>query len=281
MTKRKRNVLVAVAGDTHAGSTVALCPPEGVLFDDSGTYMPSKPQVWMFEGWERYWAEVKQIRKEHNAKLVVALNGDLTEGRHHGLGQLISPEPEVQGRVARRVLGVPKALRPSAVYVIRGTETHTGPAGSEEEALAEWLGCAKDPDTRKRSTWHRRLEVHGVRFDFQHHPGTHGKLPWTQPQAVQRLAFLIWTEHQLAGVPHPHLAFRAHRHLAGDSFGAYPTRAIITPSWKLKDAFAHKVASESYASYGGSMVLVAPDGEYEVRHHHFAPDPPRLIQETP
>ena len=35
--------IVVCVGDTHCGSTVGLCPPEGLELDDEGLYLPSKP----------------------------------------------------------------------------------------------------------------------------------------------------------------------------------------------------------------------------------------------
>ena len=129
-------------------------------------------------------------------------------------------------------------------------------------------------DGDRWSFWHLRLNVFGTRFDFQHHPSTSGNLPWTRPQAAQRLAFRIWSEHKLREYDAPHYAFRSHRHVFSDSGDAYPVRAIITPAWQVKTAFAHKVAADSISDIGGLAVMVRPDGTHELKKFLTTPDLP-------
>ena len=272
MGSSKRPVLVVVASDIHCGSTVAPCPPEGLILDDGQTYLPSKAQVWLWEKWCDFWGAASSLGKETNAEVWAVYNGDLFEGGpHHGTTQIISAHPEPQKYVSKRVYGVPTGLSPQHVFVVRGTEAHVGPSGATEEAFASDIKAEKNQETGRWSWWHLKLDVYGVRFDFQHHPSTRGSLPWTRPQAAQRLAFRIWSEHRLRELPHPHLAFRSHLHVHSDSYDAYPTRAIVTPAWQLKTAHAHKVASDSIADVGGVLVLVEPDGKYAVQNVLFPP----------
>ena len=50
--------IVACFGDMHCGSTVGLCPPEGIELDDGGLYMPNTGQEWLWNNWEEAWAKV-------------------------------------------------------------------------------------------------------------------------------------------------------------------------------------------------------------------------------
>lgn len=272
-----RTVVLAVTSDQHTNSTLGLCPDEGVRLDDGGTYKPSKPQRWTWQGWTSYWKEVDRIRRDLKADLYCIFNGDLHEGQHHRNTQVISQNPETQAYVSERVFGIPKALHPKRVFVVRGTEAHAGPGGSSDEATARWLKAERDEVSQTWSHWHLRLEVNGVLIDCQHHPGTHGKLPWTQPQAMQRLAFLIWAEHMQRGLRAPDLAIRSHRHQYGDSYKIQRrTRAVITPAWQLKTSFAHKVASESIADIGGMVVVIKPNGYFTVEPILYQPELPPI-----
>lgn len=270
MSKTKP-VVVACVSDIHCGSTLAACPPEGVVLDDGQTYLPSKAQMWLWEHWCDYWGEIYGVARDAGADVWAIYNGDLFEGSHHGTTQIVSAHPEPQAYVAGRVFGVPHAFHPRHTFVVRGTEAHVGPSGSTEEAFAASIKAEKNQESGRWSWWHLKLDIYGIRMDFQHHPSTRGSLPWTRPQAAQRLAFRIWSEHRLRELPHPHLAFRSHLHVHSDSYDAYPTRAIITPAWQLKTAHAHKVASDSIADVGGVLVLVEPDGKYAVRNVLFPP----------
>lgn len=259
----KQPIVLAITSDIHVGSTLAMVPPEGVTLDDGGTYQPSKAQRWQWECWEDFWSLVGTVRKRHKAALYNIYNGDLFEGDHHGTPQLVSRNPESASYLADRIFGVPLALSPERQFIVRGTEAHVGPSGASEEAFGRHIKAERGPENRW-SWWHLRLPVNGIVVDFQHHPGTRGGLPWTAPQAAQRLAFWVWSEHHLHGDEPPALAIRSHTHVHRDSFDAYPTRAIITPAWQLKTAHAHKVAANSLADIGGLIVVVEPDGSYEV-----------------
>lgn len=272
----KKPVVVANVSDLHMGSTLGLCPSEGVRLDDDGAYKPSKAQLWTADCWEnRFWVEVAERRQQDKAELWVVYNGDLAEGDHHGTSQIISRNPEPAAYIAGRILGVPKALKPERTFVVRGTEAHVGPAGATEEAWARMIGAERNPETRTWSWWRLRFEIHGVRFDYQHH-GRTGTRPWTKTSVVGALAAEIFYEHARAGIPHPHLAIRSHRHTYADSYDAHPTRVIQTPAWQLKTAHAHKVAPESIADIGGVIVTVYPDGRSDVVTRLYRPELPKL-----
>ena len=269
-------VLLAVVSDVHCGSTLAAAPPEGVKLDDGGKYLPSRVQSWIWDNWCDYWAQIGALAKKTKADLYVVLNGDSFEGGpHHGTTQIVSANPEVQGYLADRIFGVPRKLNPQHLFIVRGTESHVGPSGATEEAFARSIRAEKDRESERWSWWHLRLELNGVRLDFQHHPSTYGNLPWTRPQAAQRMAFRIWSEHKLREFPAPHYAFRSHRHVFSDSGDAYPVRAVITPAWQAKTAYAHKVAADSIADIGGLAVLIHPDGSHELKRFLYPPSLPQ------
>lgn len=269
----KRPIVLAITSDMHVNSTVAMVPPEGVLLDDGGQYIPSKAQLWLWENWADYWGRVRRHVAALNAEWWAVFSGDLTEGFHHHSTQVVSGNPETQAYLADRVFGVPLQDRPAHTFIVRGTEAHTGPSGATEEALARHLKAERTP-AGKWSWWHLRLQPHGVLVDIQHHPSSKGNLPWTRPQAIQRLAYRIWSEHAIRKLDPPDIAIRSHTHVTGDSGDAYPTRAIITPSWQLKTAHAHKVAADSIADVGGLIITVQPSGEYDVRTVLYQPELP-------
>jgi hypothetical protein len=268
-------VVLAVVSDIHCGSTVAVCPPEGVKLDDGGAYKASRVQRWLWQCWEDYWKVVAETTKRERAELYVLFNGDLVEGDHHGTAQIISKNPEAQLYVAQRTLGIPQALKPKRRFVVRGTEAHVGGSGSNEEALARWLGAERDPETHLWSWWRLRLELHGVLIDCLHH-GRAGQRPWTEQSVVAYLANQIFMEHARRKIRPPDLAVRSHFHRFADSYKAAPTRVIQTPAWQLKTAYAHKVVPESIADVGGVIITIHPDGRYQSQEVLFQADLPGI-----
>lgn len=275
-----RPIVVAIKSDIHAGSTLGACPPEGARLDDGGMYMPSKPQVWLYECMQDYWAAVAAERARHKgAGLIVVYNGDLFDGPgHHGTPQCVTTHPEPQQYLAKAIFGLGKALGPDKTYIVRGTESHVGPSGATEEAFAAMIGAEKNHDGHRYSWWHLRLNINGTRFDFQHHPSTKGTVPWTAAAGIAREAFRVWTEHKEKDLDHPHIAIRSHTHVHRDSFDAHRTRAIITPAWQLKTSFAHKVASASIADLGAIYITCYPDGTYDVHKKLYLPALPPLLE---
>jgi hypothetical protein len=286
MTKRKakRPVVLAIVSDLHAGSTVALCPPE-IALDDGGKYVASKAQQWLWGHWLAYWHAVDTVRNHVGADLYVIVNGDITDGDHHGTTQILSGNPTAQAAVVNAQLRVPLDLRPDRLWFIRGTEAHVGKSAAFEERVA--LGLKKDgrpvvpcEDTGTASHWQARIDVHGVRFDFAHH-GRVGQRPWTKTNVTMNMAAEIFYEHARHGIPHPHIAVRSHMHQFVDTGHSHPVRAIQTPAWQLPTAFIHRIAPGALADIGGLIAVVDagdadPVSRVSVRPVLFRPDPPKL-----
>lgn len=269
--------MLAVVSDIHCNSEVAAVPPEGVTLDGGATYKPSKAQSWIWDNWCDYWSKVEKLVKRERARLWCVYNGDLFEGlAHHGTTQIVSSHPEPSAYLADRIFGVPRKLKPEKQFIVRGTEAHVGPSGATEEAFGRSIKADPNPDGRW-SWWHLRLEINGLLVDCQHHPSTRGGVPWTAPQAVQRMAFRIWSEHNLKGHRHPDLVFRSHTHVHQDSFEAYPTRAIVTPPWQLKTAHGYKVAADSISDIGGLAAVIQLDGTYEIVKHLYRVALPKAV----
>lgn len=256
-------IVLASTGDQHVASTLGLCPDEGVRLDDGGRYEPNKAQLWLWEQWCNFW-EVKVAEKvrEHKATLYCLFNGDARDTvgpGHHGTTQIISANEEVQGYLASRVFGVPRAMKPAKSYFIRGTEVHVGPSGSSEESLARWFGAVKDPSTESWSSWHRRFTIYGKLIDATHHT-TMGNLPWTEQNAAVKLAAVVTMEYARRGESPPALVLRSHVHRSADSGDAFPTRAAILPGWQLSNSYGYRINPNRLPDIGGGITVIEPDG---------------------
>lgn len=288
--------LIAVISDLHCGSTVGLCGPKGPMTDDGQVIQPSRLQQWLLERFEAYWQRVKAEKKRTRARLTVVCNGDAVDGpNHHGTTQSMSSSKDAQAYIAHSLFEIVADAKPEQVYFVRGTTSHVGEAGGDEEALAASLGhggvvtlggethdfrslpVVRDPISNLWSYQSLLLERNGVRIDCRHHASV-GNLPWTAPGAIARLAFRIWTEHAQRGWRHPDLAIRSHLHHYRDSYGAHPTRAIITPAWQAKSNYAHQVVPETISDFGGLIITIPPAGAYHVEPVLFPPDEPTPLR---
>ena len=278
MAKSKATV-IAVVSDIHAGGNTAVFPADGVLLDDGQHVAPSKAQSWLWQNWLTLWQTVDDRCKEHDAKLIQVFNGDLVDGTPHQSVQNISANSVVQARVLTECLRIPLALNPSALAIVRGTESHVSKSAASEEKVAEGLRRDKrpiitDPDTGASSHWQLGMEIDGVRLSFAHH-GRVGQRSYSKRNIVSLLAFQIWSEHCLRGDLPPHLAIRSHLHTFVDTENQYPTRVIQTPAWQLHTAYAHKVVPEVLSDIGG-VIIVIKDGAYTIESVLFKPAAARV-----
>lgn len=265
-------VVLAVVNDVHAGSTVAVCPPQ-IQLDDGGYYGASKAQLWLWDCWQRFWQEVDDTRKAENAKLYMAFNGDMVDGDHHQTTQIMSGNLTAQAQAFNACMRVPLNLEPDAIAFIRGTEAHVGKSASAEERIADGLRrdgrpVYGDPDTGTSSWWHCRWEIQGILFDIAHH-GRTGQREHTRASAASLHAHDILMSHVKSGDRPPNLCLRAHYHRFNDSYDAAKiTRVITGGAWQLKTGYVHAKHADSLADIGG-LIIVIRNGKYEVRKVHY------------
>jgi len=275
--------IVVCVGDTHCGSTVGLCPPEGLELDDEGMYLPSKAQNWLWNNWEEAWGKVKSVkRKNRKAKLHLILNGDLIDGDHHRTTQIATGLTGVHMRCAMESLRVPLALKPNTIHVLRGTPSHVGRAGGSEEGIARALKAASwpvvgDPDTGMKSSYSRVIQVGNTRFDIKHH-GRMGRRAHTKGPYMRWFAQDIFFNHMMDGDDPPDVAIRSHFHQFADSGRIHKikTRAVALPAWQLATEYVHRVA-ESLADIG-LVWFEVDDDDYDMKTVLYKPDRPTTVE---
>ena len=247
--------LVVIVSDLHINSAVALLDGP-VPLDDGGTYHPSKAQRWIWRCWQDFWQQVEKIDK---SELYVVINGDAVEGEHHGTTQIITRNLDTQLGVVTRILE-PVAQLADYLFIVRGTEAHTGPSAYWEEHLAKDLTCVVQ-DEVTASWWHLPLEVEGVTFDIAHHPQTAGRLPHTKDSAASRQAAIVWQEYHEIDEKPPDVVIRSHVHYFARGYSR-ETLAVQCPPWKLCDAFGRRLGTGRRIEPVGGVVFQCQDGHY-------------------
>ena len=258
--------IVSVVSDLHCNSTVGLCPPS-INLDDGGTYKASKAQMWIWRHWTGYWRDVAARREGH--RLVVILNGELADDNYHPTTQLVTRNPADMLRLSAAALAPALSLLGDGdrVYVLRGTEAHSGPSAHLDETVAQDIG-ATGPGDDIASHWRLRLSVDGVRFDVAHHPpGGGGRLPWTRGNFANRLAAMAVFEAAETDARAPHLYVRGHVHRPDDSYDRYGTRAIVLPSWQLTTSYGHRIGGDPLPV--GGVIVDCDGGHYTVEKHYW------------
>jgi hypothetical protein len=250
-------IVVVPVGDLHVGSSVALCPAQGVRLEDGGVYMPNDAQRWLWERWADLVGRVRALRRRRY-HVVVLWMGEFIDGRHHETTQLLAQSPELQAAAALDVIAPLVALA-SESYVVRGTEAHSGKGAATDYSIGREIGARRDPSTGMAAWYHLLLDVAGVHFDVAHHVGGGGDDPRLFGGAIRRETAAMLMER-----PDTHIVLRGHVHRFADTGDAYPTCwGAVVPAWQLKTAFTHRVTRREYFSVGTWLISISKRGEWE------------------
>jgi hypothetical protein len=264
-----RRVFVAVVSDLHIGSTVALCPPEGIALEDGGRYMPSQVQKWVWEKWQAFWHTVKQ--RAGLSPLIVVVNGEFCDGNHHMTSQIATPSEQQMIDAAIDVMSKPATMA-KELYVTIGTKVHSGAGGGFDHLIAKELGARRDPETGRSAFYRLPLIVKNTLFDFAHHisGGTRETSRGTNIRGE-----CIDVRLETHGRRCPDVVVRSHVHTFADTGnnlrGMY---GVVTPAWQMMSEHTQRIKRKMQREVGGLLFEVGANGW----HLH---EPKETIYELP
>jgi hypothetical protein len=253
------NIIVAGVADLHSNSTTGLYNPDMVVLGkrphDASAF---QAKLWK-ECWLEFWQRVARAKKEHKLPVVGVFNGDIIDVAPK-VGKLISSKPSVAKAIA--MFNLEPALEVAdVVFLVAGTDWHTGEEADHEEDLAMMIGA--EPDRKGgRAVWrHLKAQWGGLLWDVIHHPATKWGRPWTKAAAVAREGEIVRRRSQDVGEPVPDIVVRAHVHDGAMYKGDIPPAVFFCPPWELRGAFAYR---KSYTVSGpsGGFIWIVKDGEY-------------------
>lgn len=280
---------VVVVADIHAGCQMGLCPPK-VALDGGGVYKASKLQLKLYHWWQEFWGDwVPRYTK--GEPFAVAFNGDATDGRHHNSTTQISQNLADQQKIAEILLTPIVAAAEGGFYLIRGTSSHTGESGENEEKLAKSIGAIPEAhgdalNYARNELWLRLGGPKGTLCHFLHHIGTSSSLGYEATALTKEFEQSL-VEAARWGYPAPDFIFRSHRHRHFKTQVA--TRNVygigeITPAWQLKTPFVWKIAGARLTTpqCGGVLARKGDREHYSVAKVWNVERTPEVIaMETP
>ena len=236
---------LVVISDIHAGSTKAILPPNFTTLEGQPIGQ-SELQKWFWRSWELANAWINELTGIEGYALV--LNGDLTEGNHHGTKEIWSPEVGDHSKAAYEILGA-TATRANKTFVVRGTECHTA---SHEISVAHKIGAEVNPEF-DQPFWDRlTLNIAGVPISVRHHFPATSRVHLEASQHSIQLNNAILEAHRAGEVP-PRIIIGAHLHRPGHwSDGV--NMSIVTGAWQALTRHGFKVV---------------PDGRVTPRIYHL------------
>lgn len=260
-----RNVIVV--SDLHCGCQFGLCPPRSVRLDGGGTYTASRLQRAVWAWWTEFWRDwVPDVTRGEPYAVVV--NGDAMDGRHHNATTQISQDIADQVRIAADVLRPVAEACKGHIYMVRGTEAHTGQAAENEEMLAEIIGALPD-EGGNRTRYDLWLTIEKSLVHIAHHIGVCGSTAY-ETTALCREYQESCAEAARWNLPAPAVVVRSHRHRLAET--RVPTAwgygvCVTTPGWQLRTPFAYKTQGGRLSTpQVGGIVVRHGDEELYTRH---------------
>lgn len=246
---------------------------------NGGTYRSTRPQRWVYGQWLEFRDRVGEAQQRAGGRMVLMLNGELADDNKHSSFDLVELHPDFQMAVAiealRPLLELVDRERGDLIYVTRGTEAHSGPDSWMDNKIGHDIGAVENVvhTGKDRLTLNSfdvlKLAIDGVRFNVAHHsPFGPGRLPHTRELYATRLAAHAFFSAVKAKEQIPDVYARGHYHVAGDSYDAYPTRALPLPSWQLPTSFVYRLGGERPEPVGGA-ILTCDRGKFEVARQTY------------
>jgi hypothetical protein len=164
-------------------------------------------------------------------------------------------------------LMLPHVNKVDRLFVVRGSTAHSKRQGMADETVARELGAVRNA-AGWRSDYRWRIDVGGVIVDCAHHITGNG-VPWTAGNNVRRALMTTVLRAIERDETPPHLLIRSHVHQP-ERFEFGGRRIYITPSFKLRDEYAHKIGV-SLAPIGGLLITV-DNGEADVITRTYRPE---------
>lgn len=248
----------------HVNSAVGLLPPEARLYDGQAVEV-SQSQKWLWEQWLDYWHAVETLAARYKAnKISAVFNGDWGDMNSHSGFQLLEPENhDVVLDWMQAAVKPATQLCGKHIYVVRGTEAHTGGSGWLENRAAKEIGAQVCPLTGLPSFLITRLLIEDVRILTAHHPMTNGRVKWTVGSAENRAAASVALTYYDAP-ERPDLAVFSHVHHSEDSYDNQPVRVIYTPPWCLVDNFAARIGEGLGVTQVGGLIIAIDSKRFHV-----------------
>ncbi|MBD3354304.1 MAG: hypothetical protein GF364_22670 [Candidatus Lokiarchaeota archaeon] len=260
-------VIVAHVGDLHVNSSVGLMPPR-VTLDDGQTVLQSATQHWLWDNWLDYWKRTAAWKRRTKARVVGIINGDWGDINVHSQFQLIEPvNPDIVLDMMTEAVE-PMRRVCDAIFVVRGTEAHTGGSGFLENRAAKEIGAEKNAQEHTHSWYLLEAEFEGVKLTSSHHPGTSSRRPWTKGNDTNRRAAMdIYNYGGSDWVPD--LTLWGHYHYYSDSGNTHSIRAIYNRSWQVKTAFSYRLGLANNVSEIGGLWVFCHADRFVVRTKQY------------
>jgi len=253
------SALVVAVADPHINSTYGLAL-EQVELDNGAYYVASQSQQAILKAWRELWDIVADKKAELDATCYVVVVGDAIDMNKHDDHDPITQNTSIAIEHATALLWPARKIA-DHLFMVRGTEAHTGGHAELEEQVAKELGAEKCTLTGRSSWWFLPLETEGVTWDVAHHTDTFSRRPWTVDAAAERQSAILRARYLERGELPKDMALRGHNHKWTYSNGRLPPWTFMMGPFCLSNAFAYRKGHNGIAEPVMGAWWVVEDGD--------------------
>lgn len=270
--------VLAVCGDTHAGGSTALCPPGFELLNGSTTTL-NREQAHLWEAWQEWQRFIKSCARGRPYALLVG--GDTVEGVHHDTTELVSNNRGDHVNMARELLW-PIASKAACVFMLRGTDSHVGPNGCDDEKVGQEIDAFRAVNGGAFSAKKFNLQFGRWRINATHHVGGSSSA-YGGMTALSREIVKAWLDEARWQRPSSDIYLRFHTHrsdMAGRLCSRGMAQAMTIPAWQYPTGYVYK-GGDPGAPHIGGLVLEWDEWGWYARWFTVPPLPERIFAVSP
>jgi hypothetical protein len=264
-------------GDTHVGSTSAVCPPGGLIHHDGQLVKPTKYQRTLIRYWDHAWNKwIPEVTKGVEIGNAVHM-GDIIDGVHHNTTYLMSNSWERQEEAGINLLRPIK--KNYDLWLVRGTESHSDHCGASEERIGKALDTKKN-EVGEYTNWQWWFVVNEQVIQCAHHIGTTSSAAYETSAPMREMVTGLVEAAQWKR-PLPKVFVRAHRH----RYINVPIpqedddiMMVITPAWQVRTPHVEKFDRMRMPHIGIVVLIVKEDGQCEIKRKLYPLPKPRLMK---
>lgn len=260
---------LVVVSDLHVGCQLGLCPPEGVAQAEGGEYLPSSFQKKIGKLWKFFWSVYVPETTRGEAYDVV-VNGECIDGVHHQSVTQWSQNLADQAAASCALLRPIRAACQGKLYILRGTEAHSGKSGQWDEWIARELGAepTREGQFSRYELW---KNLGSGLVHLTHHIGATGSAAYESTAVYKELVEAYVDAGRWNDRP-PDVIVRSHRHrhiCVEVATGKGKAISVVTPGWQGKTPFSHRVLGgrQSQPQFGGIVLSWAKNDRLIYERH--------------
>lgn len=253
----------------HTACRFGLCPEGGLPMKEDGWYKPTPIQVKM---WRMFCSMVDDWLPAalHGEPFDLLLLGELQEGVHHGSTTPITMDLGEQKMMSLysldKIIEKLKKHGLERMYCTIGSRVHSGSGGTDDESVAQQIGCVPDKTGRYARDCIKLRVGNYVVYGAHYIGGT--RSPWYETTALNRAYAMACYMAGRWNKTLPDFILYGHRHQYVETrYGTHKgfSAVSVVPGWQAKTPYLVQQVDPFAEPQFGSVLIRQGDQDAYTR----------------